>query len=343
MTTRHTGQARRSNVASRVATTVRDALKSEPRLKRSAVALSARIAGTAAAAVADLPEEARATLTRREPELITRIRGLVEAFGETARPAHIALDFGREVEPRKGAGVGTVVSEAEGDAALHELAVARRLEDWAGEVAGASALLRDYGIARSSLHRWQQNGDVIALLKGAKKHVFPVDQFIDSRPAKGISGHLDHAGGAAELKEKLGGVPIEGPHIADKTLLDNLEGGGARFGITGMRNVAPDRWLDEGDSVQVGHLTFEIFHCPGHSPGSVVFFNKDMRFAHVGDVLFNGSVGRTDLPGGSHATLINSIKTKLLPLGDDVGFICGHGPGSSIGQERQTNPFIVGE
>ncbi|MBN9581135.1 MAG: DUF2384 domain-containing protein [Afipia sp.] len=187
MTTRHTGQARRSNVASRVATTVRDALKSEPRLKRSAVALSARIAGTAAAAVADLPEEARATLTRREPELITRIRGLVEAFGETARPAHIALDFGREVEPRKGAGVGTVVSEAEGDAALHELAVARRLEDWAGEVAGASALLRDYGIARSSLHRWQQNGDVIALLKGAKKHVFPVDQFIDSRPAKGIS------------------------------------------------------------------------------------------------------------------------------------------------------------
>lgn len=155
-------------------------------------------------------------------------------------------------------------------------------------------------------------------------------------------GHLDHAGGAAELKEKLGGVPIEGPHQDDKFLLDNLIEGGKRFGFDGMRNVTPDRWLNEGDQVSVGELTFDILHCPGHSPGSVVFFNKDMRFAHVGDVLFNGSVGRTDLPGGDHATLINSIKTKLLPLGDDVGFICGHGPGSSIGQERQTNPFIVG-
>lgn len=155
-------------------------------------------------------------------------------------------------------------------------------------------------------------------------------------------GHLDHAGGAAELKDKLGGVPIEGPHQDDKFLLDNLIDGGKRFGFEGIRNVTPDRWLNEGDQVTIGELTFDILHCPGHSPGSVVFFNKDMRFAQVGDVLFNGSVGRTDLPGGDHATLINSIKTKLLPLGDDVGFICGHGPGSSIGQERQTNPFIVG-
>jgi hydroxyacylglutathione hydrolase len=155
-------------------------------------------------------------------------------------------------------------------------------------------------------------------------------------------GHLDHAGGAAELKEKLG-VPIEGPHIGDKFLLDNLVEAGRRFGIdSDMRNVTPDRWLNEGDTVQVGELTFEILHCPGHSPGSVVFVSKEMRFAHVGDVLFNGSVGRTDLPGGDHATLIMSIMTKLLPLGDDVGFICGHGPGSSIGHERQTNPFIVG-
>ena len=156
-------------------------------------------------------------------------------------------------------------------------------------------------------------------------------------------GHLDHVGGAAELKEKLGGVPIEGPHIADKYLLDNVIESGRRFGLTeGLRNVTSDRFLNEGDTVQVGELTFEIFHCPGHSPGSIVFFSPEMRFAHVGDVLFNGSVGRTDLPGGDHATLINSIKTKLLPLGDDVGFICGHGPGSSIGHERQTNPFIVG-
>ena len=99
--------------------------------------------------------------------------------------------------------------------------------------------------------------------------------------------------------------------------------------MTGVRNFAPDRWLEEGNRVSIGELTFDILHCPGHSPGSVVFFNKDMRFAHVGDVLFNGSVGRTDLPGGDHATLISSIKTKLLPLGDDVEFICGHGPGST--------------
>lgn len=155
-------------------------------------------------------------------------------------------------------------------------------------------------------------------------------------------GHIDHVGGAAELRDALK-VPIEGPHVADKYLLDNVVESGARFGMTGVRNFAPDRWLDEGDTVSIGGLTFDIFHCPGHSPGSVVFFNKDLRFAHVGDVLFAGSVGRTDLPGGSHATLINSIMTKLLPLGDDVGFICGHGAGSSIGQERMTNPFITGE
>ena len=155
-------------------------------------------------------------------------------------------------------------------------------------------------------------------------------------------GHIDHVGGAAELRDALK-VPIEGPHVADKILLDNVVESGARFGMTGVRNFEPDRWLEEGDTVSIGDLSFDILHCPGHSPGSVVFFNKDLRFAHVGDVLFAGSVGRTDLPGGSHATLINSIKTKLLPLGDDVGFICGHGAGSSIGQERMTNPFITGE
>jgi hydroxyacylglutathione hydrolase len=154
-------------------------------------------------------------------------------------------------------------------------------------------------------------------------------------------GHIDHVGGAAELREALK-VPIEGPHIADKFLLDNVVASGARFGMTGVRDFAPDRWLDEGEQVKIGELTFDILHCPGHSPGSVVFFNKDMRFAHVGDVLFSGSVGRSDIPGGDHATLIRSITDKLLPLGDDVGFICGHGPGSSIGQERMTNPFLTG-
>lgn len=155
-------------------------------------------------------------------------------------------------------------------------------------------------------------------------------------------GHIDHVGGAAELREALG-VPIEGPHLADKFLLDNVVESGARFGMTGVQNFTPDRWLAEGDQVTIGDLTFDILHCPGHSPGSVVFVNKEMRFAHVGDVLFNGSVGRTDLPGGSHETLISSIKDKLLPLGDDIGFICGHGAGSSFGQERMTNPFLTGE
>jgi hydroxyacylglutathione hydrolase len=154
-------------------------------------------------------------------------------------------------------------------------------------------------------------------------------------------GHIDHVGGAAELHDALK-VPIEGPHIADKFLLDNVVSSGARFGMTGVRDFSPDRWLEEGDSVSIGELTFDILHCPGHSPGSVVYFNRQMRFAHVGDVLFNGSVGRSDIPGGNHATLIRSIKDKLLPLGDDVGFICGHGPGSSIGQERLTNPFLTG-
>src|ERR1700739_2363918 len=154
-------------------------------------------------------------------------------------------------------------------------------------------------------------------------------------------GHIDHVGGAAELRDALK-VPIEGPHIADKFLLDNVVGSGARFGMTGVRDFAPDRWLNEGDRVSIGELSFDILHCPGHSPGSVVFYNKEMHFAHVGDVLFNGSVGRSDIPGGNHATLIKSIKDKLLPLGDDVGVICGPGPGSSIGQERMTNPFLTG-
>ncbi len=154
-------------------------------------------------------------------------------------------------------------------------------------------------------------------------------------------GHIDHVGGAAELRDALK-VPIEGPHTADKFLLDNVVTSGARFGITGVRDFEPDRWLNEGDQVSIGELSFDIRHCPGHSLGSVVYFSNEMRFAHVGDVLFNGSVGRSDIPGGNHSTLIKSIKDKLLPLGDDVAFICGHGPGSSIGHERMTNPFLTG-
>lgn len=154
-------------------------------------------------------------------------------------------------------------------------------------------------------------------------------------------GHIDHAGGAAELKERLG-VPVEGPHRGDLFLLERLEETGRSYGIVGSRNVLPDRWLEEGQTVEVGEILFEVLHCPGHSPGSVVFVNREARVAHVGDVLFRGSVGRTDLPGGDHEALVRSIRQKLLPLGDDVGFICGHGPTSTIGAERTSNPFIQG-
>ncbi len=154
-------------------------------------------------------------------------------------------------------------------------------------------------------------------------------------------GHIDHAGGAAELAEALG-VPVEGPHRADKVLLDTLPASGLAFGIAGARALTPDRWLEEGDTVAVSDLAFSVLHCPGHSPGSVVLFNAENRFALMGDVLFRGSVGRTDLPGGSHDQLIASIRDKVLPLGDDVAFICGHGPTSTVGEERATNPFIAG-
>jgi glyoxylase-like metal-dependent hydrolase (beta-lactamase superfamily II) len=152
-------------------------------------------------------------------------------------------------------------------------------------------------------------------------------------------GHIDHAGGAAELRDELG-VAIEGPHRAEEFWLSHIAASGLKFGMFSARNVTPDRWLDEGDAVEIGALKFDVLHCPGHSPGSVVFFNAAERFAISGDVLFAGSVGRTDLPGGDHATLIKSIKDKLLPLGDDVAFICGHGPASTIGRERETNPFL---
>jgi glyoxylase-like metal-dependent hydrolase (beta-lactamase superfamily II) len=151
-------------------------------------------------------------------------------------------------------------------------------------------------------------------------------------------GHVDHAGGATELKERLG-VPIEGPHAADKFMLDRLADTARAFEME-ARPVAPDRWLEEGDELAVGGLVFDVLHCPGHSPGSVAFISREQPFAIVGDVLFRGSVGRTDLPRGDHAALIRSIKEKLLPLGDDIAFLCGHGPMSTFGEERETNPFL---
>ncbi len=153
-------------------------------------------------------------------------------------------------------------------------------------------------------------------------------------------GHLDHAGGAMELKEALE-LEIVGPHRDDEPLLSRLEDQARQFGVPmDIRNAKPDRWLEEGDTLSFGGHDFEVFHTPGHAPGHVIFFNRQQNFAHLGDVLFSGSIGRTDLPGGNHAQLLDSIKNKVLPLGDEVGFICGHGPGGKIGNERRTNPFL---
>ena len=153
-------------------------------------------------------------------------------------------------------------------------------------------------------------------------------------------GHIDHAGGAAELREALN-VPLEGPDERDAFLLDGLAEQGKAYGMTEARNVRPDRWLVEGDAVTLGTHRFDVLHCPGHTPGHLVFVNKVSRFALVGDVLFRGSVGRTDFPYGDPDALLASIRGKLLPLGDDVSFICGHGPGSTIAVERRANPFVA--
>ena len=178
-------------------------------------------------------------------------------------------------------------------------------------------------------------GDVRRIQAGIEKAGMTVEKIILTH------GHIDHAGGALELKEALGGIPIEGPHRDDAFLMENLEDQGEHLGIDGVRNVTPDRWLQEGDTVTVADTTFSILHCPGHSPGSLVYVNAAQRFILMGDVLFKGSIGRTDFAYGDHDALINAIKTKLLPLGDDYAFICGHGPTSTIGEERRSNPFIA--
>ena len=155
-------------------------------------------------------------------------------------------------------------------------------------------------------------------------------------------GHIDHAGGAMDLKDAIG-VDIIGPHKDDLPLLSGLEDQARMFGVSDqVRNAEPDQWLEEGDKVSFAGHEFDVFHCPGHAPGHVIFVHREAGFAHLGDVLFRGSIGRTDLPGGNHDQLLASIRDKVLTLGDDVGFLCGHGPGGRIGEERLTNPFLKG-
>jgi hydroxyacylglutathione hydrolase len=150
--------------------------------------------------------------------------------------------------------------------------------------------------------------------------------------------HIDHAGGTAELARTLK-LPIEGPHRGDQFWIDGLPEQSRMFGLPKSDIFTPDRWLDEGDRVQVGQVELQVRHCPGHTPGHVVFYDAEDRLAFVGDVLFAGSIGRTDFPGGDYQALIDSIRGKLFPLGDDVRFVPGHGPMSTFGEERRSNPF----
>lgn len=152
--------------------------------------------------------------------------------------------------------------------------------------------------------------------------------------------HLDHCAAADVVRQEFG-VPIEGPHVEDKFWLDQLGEATRRMGFPPAEPFVPDRWLQDGDTVSFGAQTLEVLHCPGHTPGHVVFFHRGERLALVGDVLFRGSIGRTDFPRGDYDTLVDAIRNKLWPLGDDVTFVPGHGPTSTFGEERQTNPFVA--
>ena len=175
-------------------------------------------------------------------------------------------------------------------------------------------------------------GDLPKLKEAVKQTGVEVEKILVTH------GHMDHCGQAGMLAKELG-VPIEGPHEDDRFWIEAFAEDGARFGMVG-ESFEPDRWLVDGDTVTVGNLEIDVIHCPGHTPGHVIFFNREARFAQVGDVLFQGSIGRTDFPRSDHGALLNAITTKLWPLGDDVAFVPGHGPTSTFGAERRTNPFV---
>jgi hydroxyacylglutathione hydrolase len=175
-----------------------------------------------------------------------------------------------------------------------------------------------------------------------------VDRIARAIEAKGLTlekiwvthGHADHAGGVAGMKLRYG-VPIEGPHPDDQFWIDQIQISGERWGMPEARNFTPDRWLADGDIVTLGETQFEVYHCPGHTPGHVIFFHREARLAQVGDVIFQNSIGRTDFPRGNHSDLIASITRKLWPLGEDVRFVPGHGPMSTFGAERRSNPYVA--
>jgi glyoxylase-like metal-dependent hydrolase (beta-lactamase superfamily II) len=176
-------------------------------------------------------------------------------------------------------------------------------------------------------------GDLERVLEAARSHDVRLEKILLTH------AHIDHAGGTARLARELG-LPIEGPHREDRFWIDALPEQGRMFGFPASEAFEPDRWLEHGDHVQVGDIDLEVRHCPGHTPGHVVFFDPASRVAFVGDVIFAGSIGRTDFPRGDHAALIRSIRENLFPLGDDVRFVPGHGPMSTFGEERRNNPFV---
>ncbi len=152
--------------------------------------------------------------------------------------------------------------------------------------------------------------------------------------------HIDHAGGTGQLAREQG-LPIVGPHPGDQFWIDGLAQQSRMFGFPPAETFTPDRWLDDGDTVQIGHETLTVRHCPGHTPGHVVFHAAAAQRVFVGDVLFAGSIGRTDFPGGNHQQLLDAIRTRLWPMGDDTVFIPGHGPEGTLGRERRTNPYVA--
>lgn len=177
-------------------------------------------------------------------------------------------------------------------------------------------------------------GDVDKILETVNRNRVMLKQILLTH------GHLDHAGGAADLKEQFD-LPIIGPHKDDEFWLDGIEEHAANYGIPGLRCCTPDQWLEEGAEVKVGNVTLKAIHCPGHTPGHLVFYDADSQVAFVGDVIFQGSIGRTDFPKGNHQDLLDSITQKLWPLGDDVTFVPGHGGLSTFGRERESNPFVA--
>ncbi len=176
-------------------------------------------------------------------------------------------------------------------------------------------------------------GDLDRLKAAAQQHGVTIEKLLITH------GHIDHCGEAGILAKELG-VPIEGPHEADRFWISRLEDDGRSYGVNG-KPFEPNRWLIDGDTVTVGNLTLDVYHCPGHTPGHVVFHHAPSNLAIVGDVIFQGSIGRTDFPMGNHQDLLDAITGKLWPLGGDTVFVPGHGQPSTFGQERKTNPFVA--